>query len=273
MEITENYLKINKIDTLIVIGAPFIDPQVLYNVQGLIYRIAIRGDDHHHFDVYTRQYAQLFDLNLTHTLSSMYRLRELGYNAEYFLPIFELPIKKKINKKKYDVSFIGGITGKVNRDKYLRYLQKNNIKLYVPAYKSEYLKYSDMLDVYAQSKISLQFNGVTVIKEVEKIYPDIKRISIFMYGRPLEIIASGGFLLTEYAEGIDQIFKDNEHFLSFKSKEDMYNKIVYILNNDKLREEIIDCGQKFLKENLSFKETSTNLMNTIYSSYEKKVDN
>ena len=137
-ELTEVYLDRNNIRTVIAIGAPFIDPILFHQLQGKIFRVAIRGDDSHHFDVYTRQVAQLFDLNVVLvSQSSAFRLQEMGYNAEYFpFPVpFEIP--PVVNRcKTIDVSFIGGIDEKKGRRKYINYLYKNDVNIFVPREKN-----------------------------------------------------------------------------------------------------------------------------------------
>ncbi len=85
--------------------------------------------------------------------------------------------------------------------------------------------------------------------------------------RHLEILASCSFMLCE--KSINQLdlpipLVDGEHFVSFKDKEDLIEKIDYYLKNKQLRDEIALNGRKVLEEYYSPKKHGEFLMGKIF---------
>lgn len=62
--------------------------------------------------------------------------------------------------------------------------------------------------------------------------------------RAFEIIASGGFLLSNFQADFTDCYTNGEDYVSFESKEDMLNKIDYYLVHEKERKEIASNGLK-----------------------------
>ena len=58
---------------------------------------------------------------------------------------------------------------------------------------------------------------------------------------------------------------DGKHFVSFKNKEDLIEKINYYLENNVLRNEIAINGRKVLEEHYSPKKHGEFLINKIFS--------
>jgi spore maturation protein CgeB len=70
--------------------------------------------------------------------------------------------------------------------------------------------------------------------------------------RIFEAVCSGSFLLTEYIDGIENLFKLDEEIVTFNTKEEALEKIIYYLENDLERESIAKLGYKrFLKDHTS----------------------
>ena len=267
-ELTADYINRNNITTLIAIGAPFIDPYLFHRLQGKIYRVAIRGDDSHHFDVYTRQVAQLFDLNIVlMSQSAAFRLKEMGYNAEYFpfpVPIEIPPVNK--SHKKFDVSHIGTIDGKRGRKNYINYLHKNNVNIFVPRENNLFLSLEELYQTYADTKINLSFSGTTLVPETIKKFPDVSRVKC-MLGTAHEAISVNSFVLTEYSSDLANYYKDGTHLVSFKDETDLLKKINYYLLNDKEREDIANSAFDFYKKNFSYARIGTKLSKLLSMNY------
>ena len=86
--------------------------------------------------------------------------------------------------------------------------------------------------------------------------------------RHLEILASCSFMICE--NSINQLelplpLKDGKHFVSFKNKEDLIEKINFYLENNVLRNEIALNGRKVLEEHYSPKKHGEFLINKIFS--------
>lgn len=60
--------------------------------------------------------------------------------------------------------------------------------------------------------------------------------------RVLDVMACGGFLLTNYQPEIDEFFKDGVDLVMFEDEEDMIEKIEYYLSHEDEREKIAENG-------------------------------
>ena len=118
------------------------------------------------------------------------------------------------------------------------YLKSNNI----PLTNFYGLSYEDVFRVYGSSKIV--FNLTVNNNDPEK--------KAQMKLRIFEAVCSGSLLITEYVEDLQDFFELEEEIVTFKTKEEAINKIVYYLSNDKERESIAEKGhQRFLKDHTS----------------------
>ena len=70
--------------------------------------------------------------------------------------------------------------------------------------------------------------------------------------RAFEIMAAGGFLLTNYQNDFADCYIEGEDYVAYESKEDMLNKIDYYLTHDKERTEIAVNGYNRTVEYNSF---------------------
>jgi len=64
--------------------------------------------------------------------------------------------------------------------------------------------------------------------------------------RVFEAISIGRLLLTDKVDGIDDIFKDGEHYIRYKDWQDLDKKIDYYLNHEKEREKIAKTGSEYI---------------------------
>jgi glycosyltransferase involved in cell wall biosynthesis len=89
--------------------------------------------------------------------------------------------------------------------------------------------------------------------------------------RHLEILASCSFMLCQSSLNDLELplpLVDGKHFVSFKDKEDLIEKINFYLRNNTLRNEIALNGRKVLEEHYSPKKHGEFLMSKIFSHYE-----
>ncbi len=70
--------------------------------------------------------------------------------------------------------------------------------------------------------------------------------------RAFEVMASGGFLLTNYQADFDDCYTAFEDYVWFESKEDMLDKIEYYLSHEKERAEIAENGLRRTRENHTY---------------------
>ena len=212
-------------------------PETLFKIKEILPNVKVthwNGDDDIKFDHYTVPYSAVIDYQLISQLQFTKRYDKagipwfdvLGADIEKFRPLNL--------KKKYDVVFVG--TPKGDRLRYMRYLltKKVNFKLAgagwddYPEFKEYYIgKLSDeaFVKFINESKISLCFsqNFFAVPHVLE---------------RSIAVNACKSFALTEYVEGYFPKFTEGVDFVTFKSEQEMYEKIVYYLKHEKEREKI-----------------------------------
>ena len=212
-------------------------PETLVKIKEILPNAKVthwNGDDDIKFDHYTVPYSAVIDYQLISQLQFTKRYDKagipwfdvLGADIEKFRPLNL--------KKKYDVVFVG--TPKGDRLKYIRYLLKKQVNFKLagagwddyPEFKNHYVgKLSDeaFVKFINESKISLCFsqNFFAVPHVLE---------------RSMAVNACKSFALTEYVEGYFPKFTEGVDFVTFKTEQEMYEKIVYYLKHEKEREKI-----------------------------------
>jgi hypothetical protein len=127
--------------------------------------------------------------------------------------------------KKYDVTFIGGITNERQR-----LIDKFNIK-HISAFGDDYVK------EMKRSKIC--FN---------------KSISHDLNAKYFEILGSGSFMLTNYNDSFFDFVEENSYIekMFYIDENDLSKKIDYYLNNNEEREEIAKKANEYIIQNHTF---------------------
>lgn len=98
--------------------------------------------------------------------------------------------------------------------------------------------YKKMPDVFKQSKVNLNIS-----------------LKIIKSGIPLrvfDVLASGGFLLTNFQMEMPEYFTLGEDFVVYENIEDMYEKAKFYLSNDTQREAIARHGQETIRKYYTF---------------------
>ncbi len=275
-DINKNIRKLifqNKIDIFIITSFYFVDPEFLKSIQGKVFRIKIDGDDLALFDVYSKFYSKLYDLNITNTLEIHNKLKANGCNSLiYASPVFNNYLKKKKSKKNknYEVSFIGLIRNQ--RVDQIKLLKKNKIEIQCfgdnPI--SSYLSQKKYFDTIKNTKINLNFSSLS--HNFDEIYFEKKKISKLknMQGRIFEVLSCKCFLLTEYNSTLNYFFKPGKDFEVFKTNNELLEKIKFYLKNNKLREKIANHGYKTFIKKYEFKTYMPTFINQI-SSFRLKI--
>lgn len=157
--------------------------------------------------------------------------------------------KLKPNEKpEYDIFFSGKGTSK-NRIELIELLKKEKYKFY-GGLENSIMPYKQYLETIYSSSINLALEGK----------------GEFTF-RHLEIIANCSFMICE--NSINQIelplpIKDGQHFVSFKDKEDLLDKLNFYLKNEKLRKDIALKGRKVLEKYYSPKKHGDEILNKIF---------
>jgi glycosyltransferase involved in cell wall biosynthesis len=271
-EIIENNISLLLID----ISSPIYDPFIIFDLKqeyGLTV-VLLALDDEFKFDWISSSYATIADLVLTLDYVSVNRYRQAGVNAHFFMhPIYiphEVPEQSR-NDLKYSVSFVGRVDdGKPSRVEFVRFLARNEIG--VSYFKScgandpLYLSRDEMYSIYRNSAINLNFTGITTYldKYNNVLYTRIRGMKL----RPLEIIAAGGFCISEFSISLAKLLEDGVDIVFFRSKEELLEKIQYFLSHQDEAKRIAANGAKKITKQFSCEAVAKRLAELIQESQE-----
>ncbi len=239
-------------------------PETLIKIKEILPSVKVthwNGDDDIKFENYTLPYATTIDYQFISQLQFAKRYNAagipwfdmLGADIEKFRPL-------KV-KKKYEVAFVG--TPKGDRLKYMRFLLKKGVNFVLagagwndyPEFKEHYIgKLGDeeFVKLINETKINLCFS--------QNFFA-----SPHVLERSLAVNACKSFALTEYVEGYFPKFKEGFDFASFKTEEELYEKINYYLKKEEEREKIAERAYKTVTKNFS----NQKMMRDAYKAIEK----
>jgi len=191
-------------------------------------------DDEWRFDDYSKFWVSYLDYCVTNSIDAVPKYRELGGRAIYTIPNTGIAIDRdwQCPDERHDVSFVGSrFYG--DREQWVDELRKRNVKieLFGEGW-TGYVPFENMIEIFRSSKINLNFSRT----------PTHHRLQI--KGRMFQVCMAGGFLLTEYAPGIERYFEPDKEIVCFSSIEDLTNKITYYLEHGTERQAIAEAGWK-----------------------------
>ena len=68
----------------------------------------------------------------------------------------------------------------------------------------------------------------------------------------MDIMASGGFLLSNYQKELEEFFIPDHDFVYFEDEKDLLDKLHFYLAHDTQRNQIASSGFQKMKENFSY---------------------
>jgi len=191
------------------------------------------SDDHWRFDKYSKFLAKNLFCSITTSKEAFIKYKrnnlnviksQWASNPKYYHPVPAV--------EKYDVSFAGQKYGP--REKILEYLRENDISVDVFGKGwGNYVPFDKIISVFSNSKININISA-------SSLDPKIKQIK----GRIFEVPMCGGFLLTDYVDGLEEYFDIEKEIVGYEDEEDLLSKIKYYLKNDVEREEIAKNGYR-----------------------------
>ena len=196
--------------------------------------VAFFGDDEFKFDDYSKWWAPHLDYCITLDIEAVPKYRALGARVIQTLHGSGIPVNVNWSnmREKYDVSFVGSIA-KPGREQYINELRKRKIPVHLIIKEwGELIPYQEMIDTFGDSRINLNFSRTS--------HGD----RMGLKGRITEICLAGGFLLTEYAPGIENYFEIDKEIACFHNTEEMIDKVNYYLDHDEERRAIAQAGWK-----------------------------
>lgn len=227
-------------------------------------------DDHWRFDSYSKYWAPLFHWVSTTDRRAVERYHVMGcrtvIKTQWACNSKSLrdPVSQPLT---YDVTFVGQPHS--NRRKIIAGLKRAGIRIecWGEGWPNGRLKQEKMLDVYQASKISLNLAGPSVhlgIKPTAKIFLTRRADDHLKMNTPREMIGqlkallssrraqvkardfeipgSGGFLMTNAPEEIEEFYIPEKEIVRFTSFDDLVAKIRYYLDHDEEREQIRNAG-------------------------------
>jgi spore maturation protein CgeB len=245
------------------------DTKTLDAVRGMTKSIAWFADDTWRLENYSRRYAPHFTWAITtwskakekyarHGINNIIR-SQWGCNPDIWKPV---PVARDI-----DVSFVGQRTS--TRQKIVEELKKAGIKIRVRGrgWPGGGLAEEEMIKTFSRSKINLNFNippqrwrlkliaRLFLKRSAQRIVPDfwnlgsnfrswINMAILQIKARPFELSACGAFVISGYADDLENYYKENEEMVFYRSTEELIQKINYYLSHAEEREAIAGAGHE-----------------------------
>lgn len=195
------------------------------------------GDGEQYFDRSARYYAQAFDLVLTAGYLNKFQFEQYGVSSIFFPSGFAVDsglLSQHVEQTySYQVAFIGPVLNKVGRKFYIDTLIDHGIDmaLFGAGTKRGVVSRDKMFDIYRTSMINLNFTGVSdncILDYDITINRRIKTVK----GRCQEIALAGGFVLSEYAPGIEKLFEIGSEIAVFHNKAELLHQVSYYLKHE-----------------------------------------
>jgi len=195
--------------------------------------VAWFSDDHWRFEKYSQIIAKHVFCSVTTDKDSVEKYVKSGLNVIRSQWASNHDYYKKIDSKfLYDVSFVGQNYGK--RRENLLHLINNGLPVAVFGRSfGKFLEFDDIIRTFNASKINLNFSGSSTDDNIKQIK-----------GRVFEVPMCGAFLLTEYADGIEEYYEIGTEIECFESITEAYEKISYYLKHNDKRMEIANGGYR-----------------------------
>src|SRR3989475_12692029 len=190
-------------------------------------------DDEWRFSSYSKYWIPYLDYCVTNAISVAPTYRQLGARVIQTVPNSGVAIDVDWAhlEEGYDLAFVGS-TRTADRRRYLDEFRINNTPVNVFGEgHGGYVPFERMLDIFRTSRINLNFSKAGS-------YPWVRQIK----GRVFQVCLAGGFLLTEYAPGIEKYFELDKEVVCFDSAKEVVDKVRYYLNHEEERRVIARAG-------------------------------
>lgn len=235
------------------------------------------ADDHWRVFNFSRFYAPAFTLVGTTDFRAFEYYKKQGITNVILTQWAVNPkvYKPFLSNDKLGITFVGQNFGR--RQKYIDELENSGIEVeaFGGGFKNGRVSYEKMVEIFSNSAINLNFTEISKIeyRNAWKIIPkffmkkrggryssDIKNFGNnfkeflgsqrrMIKGRNFEVPACGGFLLSGYAEHLEDFYFPGKEIVVFESTTDLIDKCRYYLNNVSERQKIADAGYiRTLKE-------------------------
>jgi hypothetical protein len=196
------------------------------------------GDDEHYFDRSSRYYAQAFDLVLSANYLNIFRFQLYGVDARFLPSAYDVAALGDVATiEAPDVIFVGALRHKVGREEYVEHLRCSGVPvaLYGAGTEGGVIDRKHMNELFKSARISLGFTGVATNGAMDYDLTVNRRIKQIK-GRCQEIAIVGGFVLCEYAPGLERVFAIGEEIDVFHNAAELVDKVRYYLDHPEQRD-------------------------------------
>lgn len=185
--------------------------------------------------------------------------RKKGFKNVYLLPTAGSRNVQLLNNRENDIAFIGAYSKKREET----FLKLENLKFKIwgnkkwedsslkDCYMGKWLKYPEILDVYKNTKIVVNFHNEAMGK------------NRFLNLRIFEATSCGSLLITDFKKDILKYFLPDREIIIFKNNKDLCNKVKYYLKHSKEREVIAKSGYKRLNKDHTYNLRLTKMFSVI----------
>ena len=211
-------------------------------------------DDQWRFENFTKYYAPHFTYSVTTDKFALSKYRKISYKNVILSQWASFGCSENIDfkeiKYKYDVSFVGGISG--YRKWIINRLKRKGVKVecFGAGWKNGRVSFEEMAEIFKTSKINLNVSN-SASYDIRNIFSSVRSIYEFVRSkkrieqikaRNFEIPAFGGFQLTNYVPSLEDYFEIGKEVAVYTSIEDLMLQINYYLDNEEERREIMIDG-------------------------------
>lgn len=202
-------------------------------------------DTEYFFEGVDRYYAQCADLVILPDHLAKFKYQHLNINAYTSFALFDgdYYLKQSSRQQDIDVAFVGEMT-RSDRLHHIQYLKDKgiNIQAFGAGSENGFTTFNEMISIFNRAKINLNFTSVSNTNSYTIPLPSINQRIRQSKGRPIEIALCGGFILSQYAAGIEEMFLPDKEIVLFHSKEELISKIEYYLTHEEERKAIADAA-------------------------------
>jgi spore maturation protein CgeB len=206
------------------------------------------SDDHWRFERYSKKLARYLYCSVTTDEKAIakYETNNLrviksqwAANPKYY--------RRVPAKKNYEVTFVGQKYGM--RAKVIDHLAKNGIPIQTFGKGwGEYIPFDEVITIFSNSRINVNISSSYKDSRVKQIK-----------GRIFEVPMCGGFLLTDYVDGLEDYFKIGEEIVCYETQQDLVEKITYYLKNEKERKTIAMKGYRACQQRHTWRHRFTDI--------------
>jgi len=249
-EFVSNIIDKNNIEVLVYQPGPrdyYFSIEFFQLLREKVFTVMMVTDVAYYFYIKDIYYAQAMDLVVVYDCLSKYRFRQYGIEAISFYSSYDKSKYFKIDniKKDIDLSFVGNMLIEKERTKNIGQITRNgfDVEVFGIGSKNGQISLEEMVKIFNRTKINLNFTGIGQWNALRK-EPNINLRIKQMKGRMTEISMCGGFVLSEYVPGIDQVYEVDKEIVVFHTQDEMIEKIKYYLEHEDQREAIANNGYR-----------------------------